>query len=114
MVCPPMRLPIIWPVIFWLVGFLPVMALGGRGKLSLLMGLGSVGYVFSLPLYFLLAIVFNLFFLPRNRRRWENRFMCQSCGAVFEPVIDLQQSATLDKPSMAVSGELRTLRKESP
>jgi hypothetical protein len=57
-----MRLPIIWPVIFWLVGFLPVMALGGRGKLSLLMGLGSVGYVFSLPFYLLLAIIFNFSF----------------------------------------------------
>ena len=89
MVGPPMRLPFVLPLVLWFIGFLPIMAFAGGGKLTTLMAIVSVGYLLLLPCYLLVALVYNLFVHPGKYRRWEGTWMCQSCGAL------------IDSPSMA-------------
>jgi hypothetical protein len=81
MVHPPAKFPYAAPAILWLVGFFPLMAFVGQGKLSFVMGLVSVAYVLLLPALVVSAFVYNLFVYPKKYRAWDNTFMCQRCGA---------------------------------
>jgi hypothetical protein len=85
MVAPPRKAPYVAPVVLWLMGFFIVMAFAGRGKLSLMMGVLAVGYLLLLPGYLLAALFYNFFLLPKKKRDWETRFMCQKCGFVCNP-----------------------------
>jgi hypothetical protein len=83
-VSPPRKLPYAAPIILWLVGFFPTMALVARAKLSPLTSLISVGYVLALPVYLLVALFYNCLVRPNKHRKWERKFMCQRCGALIE------------------------------
>jgi hypothetical protein len=83
MVRPPAKFPYVAPAILWLVGFFPLMALAGRGKLSFAMGLLSVGYVLLLPALLVSAFVYNSFVYPKKHKAWDSTFMCQRCGALI-------------------------------
>jgi hypothetical protein len=85
MVSPPRKLPYISPMILWLVGFFPLMAFVGRGKLSLAMGLISVAYLLLLPTYLLGTLSYNFVVHPKRYHSWEKNFMCQRCGTVTQP-----------------------------
>jgi len=81
---PPEKLPYAAPIILWLVGLFPTMALVARAKLSPLTGLISVGYVLALPVYLVVALFYNCLVRPKKHRKWERKFMCQRCGALIE------------------------------
>ena len=81
MIRPPGKFPHASPAILWLVGFFPLMAFVGRGKLSFAMGLVSVAYVLLLPALIVSAFVYNLLVYPQKFRAWEAASMCQRCGA---------------------------------
>ena len=100
MVGPPMRLPYVSPVIFWLAGFFVVMEFAGRGKLSTLMAIVSVGYLLLLPSYLLAALFYNLLVRPKEYGAWENTFMCQRCGALIQPHGSTQSPAHLSHKSI--------------
>jgi hypothetical protein len=85
MVGPPRKAPYVAPVVLWLMGFFIVMAFAGRGRLSLMMGVFSMGYALLLPVYLLVALFYNFFLRPKKKRDWEARFMCQKCGFVWNP-----------------------------
>lgn len=95
-----MRLPFVLPVILWLVGFFPVMAFAGRGKLSTLMAMISVAYLLLLPSYLVAALFYNLFVRPKKYGIWESTFMCQRCGALIEPHASTQSPAQLSHKSI--------------
>jgi hypothetical protein len=78
-------MPYVGPVILWLVGFFPIMAFVGSGKLSVLTGLVSVGYISLLPTFLLGALFYNFVVRPKKYRKWEATFMCQRCGGLTEP-----------------------------
>jgi len=84
MVAPPMKLPYASPTILWVVAFFILMALFGRGRLSTLMALVSLGYIFALPAYFLGALLYNFILRRRKYKKWEAQFLCQRCGTVLE------------------------------
>src|ERR1700733_1113827 len=92
MVRPPAKFPYATPAILWLVGFFPLMAFVGRGKLSFAMGLVSVAYVLLLPTLVVSAFVYNLFVYPKKYRAWDGTFMCQRCGAFINTHGSLQSS----------------------
>ena len=81
MVRPPAKFPCAAPAILWLVGFFPLMAFVGRGKLSFAMGLASAAYILLLPTLVVSAVVYNFFVYPQKYRTWDGTFMCQRCGA---------------------------------
>ena len=83
MVRPPAKFPYATPSILWLVGFFPLMALVGQGKLSFARGLLSVAYVLLLPALVLSAFVYNSFVYPKKYTAWDGTFMCQRCGALI-------------------------------
>ena len=85
MVGPPRKLPYATPLILWLVGFFPLMAFVGRGKLSWPVGLLAMAYLVLLPALPIGAFVYNFFVYPKKHRRWEGTFMCQRCGLLIEP-----------------------------
>ena len=85
MVGPPRKLAYATPVILWLLGFFPLMAFVGRGKLSWLAGLLSAAYLLLLPALPIGAFVYNFLVYPKRHSRWERTFMCQRCGALIEP-----------------------------
>jgi predicted RNA-binding Zn-ribbon protein involved in translation (DUF1610 family) len=93
MVGPPIRIPYVSSAIVWLVGFFPVMAFAGRGKLSTLMEIVSVAYLLLLPSHLLAALSYNLIVRPKKCRSWEATFMCQYCGALIEPHSSAQSRA---------------------
>jgi hypothetical protein len=84
MVRPPAKFPYVAPAILWFVGFFPLMAFVGRGKLSFAVGLLSVVYVLLLPALVVSAFVYNSFVYPPKYRAWEAMFMCQRCGALID------------------------------
>jgi hypothetical protein len=84
MASPPKKLPYAAPIILWLVGLFPTMALVARAKLSPLTGLISVAYVLALPVYLLVVLFYNWLVRPKKHRNWERKFMCQRCGALIE------------------------------
>jgi hypothetical protein len=86
MAAPPANIPYVGPVILWLVGFSPIMAFVGSGKLSLFTGLVSVGYIFLLPAYLMGALFYNFILRPKKYRKWDATFMCQRCGTLVEPL----------------------------
>jgi hypothetical protein len=92
MIRPPAKFPYVAPAILWLVGFFPLMAFVGRGKLSFAVGLLSVVYVLLLPALVVSAFVYNLFVYPQKYRAWEGMFMCQRCGAFINTHGSLQSS----------------------
>jgi hypothetical protein len=79
---PPKKMPYAVPTVLWLLGFFILMAFDGRGKLSWVMGMLSVVYVFLLPAWLLASLSYNFFICPRKYRNWERKFMCQRCGIV--------------------------------
>jgi hypothetical protein len=83
LVRPPTKFPYATPAILWLVGFFPLIAFVGRGKLSFVMGLVSVAYVLLLPALVVSAFVYNLFVYPKKYRAWDGAFMCQRCGTLI-------------------------------
>lgn len=85
MVGPPRRLPFAAPMILWLLGFFILMAFDGRGKLSWVIGMLSVAYIFLLPDYLLASLFYNFFARPTKHRRWKEKFMCQRCGTISIP-----------------------------
>jgi DNA-directed RNA polymerase subunit RPC12/RpoP len=85
MVRPPTRLPLGWPVAFWLAGLFPIMATAGRERLSRPLGIISVAYVLLLPCYIVTSLVYNLFLRRSRLCRWEKTWLCQQCGARIEP-----------------------------
>jgi hypothetical protein len=93
LVRPPAKFPYVAPAILWLVGFFPLMAFVGRGKLSFVVGLLSVGYVLLLPALVVSAFVYNSFLYPQKYRAWEAMFMCQRCGALINTQGSSQTSA---------------------
>jgi len=82
---PPRRLPYVAPIVLWLIGFFILMSFDAQGKLSWVMAVLSVGYVLLLPAYLLGSLIYNLFIRPKKFKRWQQRFMCQRCGATVEP-----------------------------
>src|SRR5882724_9144888 len=68
MVDPPRRLPFAAPTILWLLGFFVLMSFDGRGKLSWVMGVLSVAYLFLLPTYLLASLFYNFFVRPTKHR----------------------------------------------
>lgn len=93
MVRPPAKFPYATPAILWLVGFFPLIAFVGRGKLSFAMGLVSVAYVLFLPALVASAFVYNLFVYRTKYRAWETMFMCQRCGALINAHPSSQSAA---------------------
>jgi hypothetical protein len=83
LVAPPKKMPYAAPAILWLLGFFILMAFAGRGKLSWLMGALSVAYVFLLAGYLIGSLFYDSFVRPKKYRNWEQKFMCQRCGAVL-------------------------------
>jgi hypothetical protein len=83
MVRPPAKFPYAAPAILWLVGFFPLMAFVGRGKLSFAMGLLSVAYVVLLPALVVSAFIYNSFVYPKKYRAWDGMFMCQRRAALI-------------------------------
>lgn len=81
---PPRKGSYLGPAILWLVGFFIVMAFAGRGKLSTPTAIFSMAYLVLLPTLLIGTFVYNLFLRPKKLRDWENKFMCQRCGAVTE------------------------------
>lgn len=81
---PPGKFPYIAPTILWILGFFVVMAFAGRGRLSTLMAIVSMVYLFLLPAYLLGALFSNLFLRAKKLRTWERKFMCQRCGNTSE------------------------------
>ena len=82
---PPRRLPYVAPIVLWLIGFFILMSFDAQGKLSWVMAVLSVAYVLLLPAYLLGSLIYNLFIRPKKFKRWQQRFMCQRCGATVEP-----------------------------
>jgi hypothetical protein len=85
MLNPPRKLPYVAPTILWLIGFFMLMSFDGRGKLSWVMGMLSVVYLFLLPVYLLASLFYNFFVRPAKHRRWKEKFMCQRCGTISVP-----------------------------
>jgi hypothetical protein len=93
MVRHPRKVPYTAPVILWLLGFFPLMAFAGRGKLSWAMGLLAAAYLLLLPALPIGALVYNSFVYPKKHTRWQRTFMCQCCGALIEPHSSTQSRA---------------------
>jgi hypothetical protein len=81
---PPRKLPYAAPIVLWLVGLFPTMAFVSRAKLSLLAGSLSMAYILALPVYLLVALLYNGLVRPKKHKNWEGKFMCQRCGAPIE------------------------------
>ena len=79
---PPQKLPYVAPIILWLIGFFILMSFNAQGKLSWVMAVLSVVYFLLLPACLLGSLVYNLFVRPKKVRQWQQKFMCQRCGAV--------------------------------
>jgi hypothetical protein len=79
---PPKKMPYAVPTVLWPLGFFILMAFDGRGKLSWVMGMLSVAYVFLLPAYLLASMSYNFFVRPKRLSHWQKRFFCQRCGAI--------------------------------
>jgi hypothetical protein len=84
MLNPPRKLPYVAPTILWLIGFFILMSFDGRGKLSWVMGMLSVAYLFVLPANLLASLFYNFFVRPTKHQRWKEKLMCQRCGAMIE------------------------------
>jgi hypothetical protein len=82
---PPRRLPYVAPIVLWLIGFFILMSFDAQGKLSWVMAVLSVAYVLLLPAYLLGSLIYNLFIRPKKFKQWQQKFMCQRCGATVEP-----------------------------
>lgn len=63
---PPGKLPYTTSIILWLLGFFPLMAFVGRGKLSWAMGLLATAYLLLLPAMSIGAFVYNRFVYGRK------------------------------------------------
>jgi len=61
------------------------MSFDAQGKLPWTMAILSVAYVLFLPAYLVGSLIYNLFIRPRKFKRWQQKFMCQRCGAIVEP-----------------------------
>ena len=81
---PPRKLPYAAPIVLWLVVFFPTMAFVSRARLSMVTGSISVAYILALPVYLLVAVLYNGLVRPKKHKNWEGKFMCQRCGAPFE------------------------------
>lgn len=81
---PPRRLPYVAPTVLWLIGFFILMSFDAQGKLSWAMAVLSVAYVLLLPTYLLGSLIYNLFIRPKNFKQWQQKFICQQCGAIVE------------------------------
>jgi hypothetical protein len=81
---PPKKLPYAAPIVLWLAALFPTMAFVGSTKLSLATGSISVAYVLALPVYLLVALLYNGLVRPKKHKNWEGKFMCQRCGALIE------------------------------
>jgi hypothetical protein len=79
---PPKKGRYLAPTVLWLLGFFVVMAFVGRGKLTTLMTIASVTYIFLLPALFIGTLAYNIFVYPKKHRAWEGQFLCQRCGTV--------------------------------
>src|SRR5882724_13661775 len=82
---PPRKLPYFGPIVLWLFGFFILMSFDAQGKLSWAMAVLSVAYVLLLPAYLLGSLIYNLFIRPKKFKQWQQKFMCQRCGAIVEP-----------------------------
>jgi hypothetical protein len=85
MLSPPRKFPYGLPMVLWLVGFFPLMAFVGRGRLSWIMGLLATLYVFLLPALPIGAFAYNVFVYPRKYKTWDSMFLCQCCGVQIAP-----------------------------
>ena len=81
---PPRKLPYFGPIVLWLFGFFILMSFDAQGKLSWAMAVLSVAYVLLLPAYLLGSLIYNLFFRPKKFKQWQQKFICQQCGAIVE------------------------------
>lgn len=81
---PPRRLPYIVPIVIWLIGFFLLMSFDARGKLSWAMAVFSVAYVLLLPTYLVGSLIYNFFVRRKKFKVWQQKFMCQRCGAILE------------------------------
>lgn len=112
---PPRKAPHLAPAILWLIGFFILLAFDGRGKLSWLVGVLSVGYFSLLPGYLVVSSFYNFFVCPTQYRNWEQTFVCQRCGPILAPRTGTQAwlsgSAGNRKDSWACSngGQERTM-----
>jgi hypothetical protein len=82
MLRPPRKFPYGLPIVLWFLGFFPLMALIGRGKLSWTMGLIATVYVFLLPAIPVGAFAYNFFVYPGKYARWDATLLCQHCGEI--------------------------------
>jgi hypothetical protein len=85
MLNPPRKLPYVAPTILWLIGFFMLMSFDGRGKLSWVMGMLSVVYLFLLPVYLLASLFYNFFVRPAKHRRWKEKLIGRRCGTISVP-----------------------------
>ncbi len=105
-VSPPTKLPYAAPAIPWLLGFFILMAFAGRGKLSWMIGIVSVGGVLLLPVYLFAALFYNFFVRPKKYRDWLEKFMCQHYGALNE-ALTVPQGRFASGPFRGASGQAR-------
>ena len=80
---PPRKAPYLRPLALWLLGLFIVMALAGRGRISMTMAVFDVAYILLLPALLLAALAYNLFVRPRSIKAWESKFMCQRCRTIL-------------------------------
>lgn len=103
---PPSQLPYIAPIVLWLIGFFILMSFDTQGKLSWAMAILSVAYVFLLPVYLLGSLIYNFFVRPKKFKQWQQKFMCQRCGAIVEPDKFMGSSSENKGRELADSGTL--------
>jgi len=103
---PPRKLPYFGPIVLWLFGFFILMSFDAQGKLSWAMAVLSVVYVLLLPAYLLGSLIYNLFFRPNKFKQWQEKFMCQRCGAIIEPDKYIRPSSENKGRELADSGSL--------
>ena len=103
---PPRKLPYFGPIVLWLFGFFILMSFDAQGKLSLAMAVLSVAYVLLLPAYLLGSLIYNLFFRTKKFKQWQQKFMCQRCGAIIEPDRYIRPSSENKGRELADSGSL--------
>jgi hypothetical protein len=103
---PPRGLPYLAAIVVWLIGFFVLMSFDAQGKLSWAMAAFSVTYILLLPAYLLGSLIYNLFFRPKKFKQWQQKFMCQRCGAIVEPNKYIRPSSENKGQELVDSGTL--------
>ena len=101
---PPRKLPCFGPIVLWLFGFFIMMSFDAQGKLSWAMAVLSVAFVLFLPVYLLASLIYNLFIRPKKFKQWQQKFVCQQCGAIVEDDRYMRSSSEQKGRELVASG----------